>query len=565
MQVAGLQPLLADSQLGGGQQLSDSDLNLLMLLRQNSASNNNLQGLGTSSLAGLGSSLGGSRGSLGGLGSSNSFSGLGTSSLGGLGGGSSGGLGSSSFTGSSLGGSSRQQQLPALGAAFQASPRPGSGSALTSSTSLGSSLSSAASLLSSSQPSSSSSLFPSSRPASASALLPSRPSLTFADSAASQRGQQQQQEGGSLQFEHHERDSLIGHLIGLEQSGSKLVLTPRQRQALEEEARVRLVASPSPSTSRAPASASAASRNNVFSSLGATQARDSLLSSFGNRQQQGFGSLPGEELINNKPLILLSNKMMSVIYLPLSPESPRSSFPRSSPDLGRGSLLSSPQPQVQARPAASSQQPRGQVRSRGHRGPGEAATCSVCVQEPFLPSLTLQGALSQVRAAPTTATATTGHPSDILNRLPQQQQQKFLEQFLSLAPEHQSFVYRKLLSSPPDIQQFAIDQFVSLDNRVLVVSIQAELDKETQRRQPQQQQQQQFIGPALPRTSQSQLPSRFPSNQFGGSSSSSDLRGLNPSQLSIEQLVTLQAQLLHILADKYFRSHTHTFEMPFAS
>ena len=190
----------------------------------------------------------------------------------------------------------------------------------------------------------------------------------------------------------------------------------------------------------------------------------------------------------------------------------------------------------------------------------------MCVQEPFLPSLTLQGALSQVRAGPTTATATTGHPSDILNRLPQQQQQKFLEQFLSLAPEHQSFVYRKLLSSPPDIQQFAIDQFVSLDNRVLVVSIQAELDKETQRRQlQQQQQQQQFIGPALPRTTQSQLPSRFPSNQFGGSSSSSDLRGLNPSQLSIEELVTLQAQLLHILADKHFRSHTHTFEMPFAS
>ena len=189
---------------------------------------------------------------------------------------------------------------------------------------------------------------------------------------------------------------------------------------------------------------------------------------------------------------------------------------------------------------------------------GEAGTCSVCVQEPFLPSLTLQGALSQVRA-PTT-TASTGHPSDILNRLPQQQQQKFLEQFLSLAPEHQSFVYRKLLSSPPDIQQFAIDQFVSLDNRVLVVSIQAELDKETQRRQPQQQQQQQqqqFIGPALPRTTQSQLPSRFPSNQFGGSSS--DLRGLNPGKLSIEQLVTLQAQLLDILADKHFRSQPHTF------
>ena len=368
--MAGLPPLLGDSQLGGGQQLSDSELSLLQLLRQNSASTNNLQGLGTSSLGGLGSSSIGGSSSLGGLGNSNSFSGLGGSSLGGLGGTSLGGLGSSSFTGSSfgglggtssgglgsssLGGSSRQQQLPALGSAFQATPRPGSGSGLTSATSLGSSLSSAASLLSSSQPSSSSSLFPSSRPASASALLPSRPSLTFDDSV-SQRGQQQQQEAGSLQFQQHERDSLIGHLIGLEQSGSKLVLTPRQRQALEEEARVRLVASPSPS--RAPASASAASRNNVFSSLGATQARDSLLSSFGNRQQQGFGSLPGEELINNKPLILLANKIsviprVSSVLLPELLARPR---PR------LGAVLA---PAAGAGPASRGQQPAAS-------GPGE--------------------------------------------------------------------------------------------------------------------------------------------------------------------------------------------------
>ena len=42
-----------------------------------------------------------------------------------------------------------------------------------------------------------------------------------------------------LQFAQHERDSLIGHLVGRQQSqDTQLVLTPRQRQALEEEARL---------------------------------------------------------------------------------------------------------------------------------------------------------------------------------------------------------------------------------------------------------------------------------------------------------------------------------------
>ena len=89
-------------------------------------------------------------------------------------------------------------------------------------------------------------------------------------------------------------------------------------------------------------------------------------------------------------------------------------------------------------------------------------------QSPFLPELVLN---TQTRTQLDTAAATS-HPSQILNSLPLRSQEKFLEQFLSLTPEHQNFVYRKLLSSPPDIQQFAIEQFVSLDNRVLIVSIQ---------------------------------------------------------------------------------------------
>ena len=108
-------------------------------------------------------------------------------------------------------------------------------------------------------------------------------------------------------------------------------------------------------------------------------------------------------------------------------------------------------------------------------------------------------------------------------------------------------MYRKLLSSAPDIQQFAIDQFISLDNRVLVVSIQAELDKEEARNRASQGE---FIGPNLPRQSPSQVrqqPSTaasvrqlqsFPNNPFG--QTSTDLSNLNPDKLTIAELVTLQ-------------------------
>ena len=137
------------------------------------------------------------------------------------------------------------------------------------------------------------------------------------------------------------------------------------------------------------------------------------------------------------------------------------------------------------------------------------------------------------------------HPSEILNRLSEAEQQKFLEQFLSLAPEHQGFVYRKLLTSAPDIQEFAIAQFISLDNRVLVVSIQAELDKENARKSGNSAaSENQFIGPNLPQTQSSpssvgrQQPQNFPNNPFG--QTGTDLRNLNPDKLTIEELVTLQ-------------------------
>ena len=177
-------------------------------------------------------------------------------------------------------------------------------------------------------------------------------------------------------------------------------------------------------------------------------------------------------------------------------------------------------------------------------------------EEPFLPNLILGNQRQQHQSATTSldprlqpqrlnSQDIESHPSAILNKLPLSSQQKFLEQFLSLTPEHQSFVYRKLLNSPADIQQFAIDQFISLDNRVLVVSIQAELDKENQKktvlgtRTSRINASQGFIGPTLPTSGQA----TFPNNQFG--QTSTDLRNLNPNNLSIEELVTLQGSTWH--------------------
>ena len=182
----------------------------------------------------------------------------------------------------------------------------------------------------------------------------------------------------------------------------------------------------------------------------------------------------------------------------------------------------------------------GQETIRGQR-PETLATRgqTQAPKDPFLPGLTLGGQVTGQRqsVSPQPAPSVESHPSDILNRLSEAEQQKFLEQFLSLAPEHQSFVYRKLLTSSPDIQQFAIAQFISLDNRVLVVSIQAELDKENKRKSPADQQ---FIGPNLPTQASTPVrqPQTFPNNPFG--QTSTDLRNLNPDKLTIEELVTLQ-------------------------
>ena len=289
----------------------------------------------------------------------------------------------------------------------------------------------------------------------------------------------------NLQFAQHERDSLIGHLVGLQSSDSQLVLTPRQRQALEEE--IRIQASPIQSARNSFPS----SQSNNFASFIQNSRGNQALGSSSETSRNNAGFSRGSVNINSL----------------LSSSSDTTGFNR---NFQQSNINLTPQ-----RPAE---------------------------KEPFLPSLVLGNQIpSQQRPAlPVPANINTeSHPSEILNNLPQSAQQKFLEQFLSLTPEHQSFVYKKLLSSPADIQQFAIDQFISLDNRVLVVSIEAELEKERKRQQSGSLQSQSFIGPSLPSQNQrTRLQPTFPNNRFG--QTPTNMQELNPNNLTLEELATLQ-------------------------
>ena len=57
-------------------------------------------------------------------------------------------------------------------------------------------------------------------------------------------------------------------------------------------------------------------------------------------------------------------------------------------------------------------------------------------------------------------------------------QDKFLQQFSLLNTEQQNYAFRQFLNSRREIQQFAIAQFLKLDPETLIVSIQAEIDRE---------------------------------------------------------------------------------------
>ena len=65
-------------------------------------------------------------------------------------------------------------------------------------------------------------------------------------------------------------------------------------------------------------------------------------------------------------------------------------------------------------------------------------------------------------------------------------QSLFLERFSVLNLAQQTYAYNQFLSTPPEIQKFAISQFLSLDPEVLIVSIQAEIDREARLGSPPQ-------------------------------------------------------------------------------
>jgi len=110
---------------------------------------------------------------------------------------------------------------------------------------------------------------------------------------------------------------------------------------------------------------------------------------------------------------------------------------------------------------------------------------------PAVPEQTQQSLPPRVRQKPPQTSVkvkNSNHPSVFLNQLDPLDQQKFLDQFSKLTREQQAYAYNQFLSNPARIQQHAIKQFLSLDAEVLSVSIQAEIEKESQRQGVQKEQ-----------------------------------------------------------------------------
>ena len=58
------------------------------------------------------------------------------------------------------------------------------------------------------------------------------------------------------------------------------------------------------------------------------------------------------------------------------------------------------------------------------------------------------------------------------------EQDKFLQQFSLLNTQQQNYAFNQFINSRREIQQFAISQFLKLDPETLIVSIQAEIDRD---------------------------------------------------------------------------------------
>jgi hypothetical protein len=100
-------------------------------------------------------------------------------------------------------------------------------------------------------------------------------------------------------------------------------------------------------------------------------------------------------------------------------------------------------------------------------------------------------------------------------------------------------VYQKFLSTAPKTQQFAIQQFLSLDHRILLVSIQAETDREAALQTIKGKD---FPTRNLPPTLQNTHESEHLRNLQQFAQKTTNIQNLNTDKLSISELRSLQEQ-----------------------
>ena len=343
----------------------------------------------------------------------------------------------------------------------------------------------------------------------------------------------QPQDNPSL-FSSQERESLIGHLAGLDPKS--LVLTPRQRQALEEETRLRQSARPTASTSQAREPPASFLSNQQQQTLGQ---QFNLNTGLQTDNFRNFQNSQSDAVRSSNP----SFKRPSIRFL--EDERKENGFPE--PVLPELVLDGSKRSNLQI-------QPTQQLTTNQQRLPSDADRVVKSMREPLLlreqvRSQQQNNFLPRPQPNLVNQDISNNHPSVFLNQLSPQKQQLFLDQFLSLSPDHQAYVYQKFLSTPPETQQFAIQQFLSLDQRVLVVSIQAELDKENAlrnkprqenalRKKPRQEKIIPFERPTF-KNPEANDPLR---NLQRFAQKTTDIASLNPDNLSIEELRSLQEQ-----------------------
>jgi len=135
-----------------------------------------------------------------------------------------------------------------------------------------------------------------------------------------------------------------------------------------------------------------------------------------------------------------------------------------------------------------------------------------------------QKGFKNLQSQPTTVQQ---HPEVLLNRLSAEKKQQFLVQFELLTQEQQIFAYNKFLSSPQELQQFAITQFLSLDSQTLGIALQDEIRREKENSQQQQQ---------IVQTQQQQLAGQDQFQQI----SAADQLALEQQQQALQQIIDLQ-------------------------